>query len=142
MKKVILLVVLLAFTLNVSSQATTPTLSKTIRSVQKTADTNPENGLSRYAKNLRGADPKEYNLIKFIAVDTWGDNHRMVIYTINKQVKAYISIMTDLVGRKDFDKDTLVNSMIKWRKKVGSTFYYDWSMIVYDYKKQMKNKDY
>ena len=140
MKKIILLVVLLAFTLNLSSQTTTPTLSDTIRSVQKTADTNPENELSRYAKNLRAADPKEYNLIKFIAVDTWGDDHRMVIYTINKQVKAYIFIMTDLVGRKDFDKDTFFNSIIKSRKEIGSTFYYDWLMVVYDYNKQMEEK--
>lgn len=82
-------------------------------------------------------DPSTYNQIKQYAVNKWVDDHKMVLYTINKESDALIEVL-DLRSREDFDEDILVKAALKWEDE--KTGYHINSMILYEYKKQLKAK--
>lgn len=46
------------------------------------------NNLNSAATELKNNNHNVYEMIKFRAVSEWGNNHSMVIYTINKQCDA------------------------------------------------------
>lgn len=97
--------------------------------------------LSDYSKELKSSSPETYKPIKDYAVREWGSDHKMIVYTINKQTKARNEVIT-LVKAESFDKEAMLNCMMEWSEDINGETFYNWSMTLYTYKKQMKNKDY
>ena len=118
MKKVLLLLAMVALTFSMNAQ------------------------LSDYSKLLRDNLSDTYAPIKAYAVSEWGSDHKMVVYTINKQTKALKEIL--LLSKTDsYDEDVLVDAMLEWDDKiVDGLEFTDWAMTLYTYKKQIKNKNY
>lgn len=99
--------------------------------------------LSEFSKIVKEEMPETYAPIKAMALDSWGSDHEMIVYTINKQTKAFSEIFEVIIKSANYDKDVLAKAMAKWNTsgKYGKESY-DWSMVLYTYKKQIKNKDY
>ena len=66
--------------------------------------------LSKYASALKEKEPKIYNTIRTMAVEEWGDNHQMILFQINEQVKA----MIDVTQKPDLDMQILFKAMKNW----------------------------
>ena len=91
--------------------------------------------LNSNAESFKGT--KVYEKIKFMAVNKWEDNHKMVVYEINKQCDAALDINV-ISKESDKKRDIVVSAMTKWSDKINGEYYYNWSMVLYEYKKQFK----
>lgn len=119
--------------------------------------------LSATAEHLRQDYSSGYSIIRSNAVDEWKHDHKMVVYTINKESQAFvdvIKILIDAIERQDiFLYTVMVNSCIEWGNGVDfehfdavissdNIFKYmleldcKWSMVLYSINKQMENADY
>lgn len=95
--------------------------------------------LNAKAKMLKSEEPKLYNDLKTFAVDKWKTKHRMVVYEINRQTDALFE-MYDLANEPDYDKELMIQSMAKWRKEIKGELYYNWPMVIYNYKRELTAK--
>ena len=107
--------------------------------------------LSDYASALKEKQPKIYNTIRTMAVEEWGDNHQMILFQINEQVKA----MIDVTQKPDLDMQILFKAMKNWsdnpqkitelvlEEKVNELFQQrmNWMMIKFEYEEQLKAKN-
>jgi len=100
--------------------------------------------LSELSRNLKNASPEVYNPIKALAKDKWLNNHEMVVFTINNQVESWKEIFFVVVNSENYDDSVLTDAMIKWKVILNSGVedVFDWEMVLFTYKNQMKNKDY
>ena len=112
-------------------------------------------GLGINAQNIKKISPDGYEIIKAMAVDEWGTDHSMVLYEINNQCNAAIEMITILFDKGDLMlfaeaviawsiKSTDVQNMniiIAWTDGADMssifTLFVDWSMVSYEYKKQI-----
>lgn len=118
MKKIVLVLAMVALTFSMNAQ------------------------LSSYSQLLRDNVPDTYAPIKANAVNEWASDHKMVVYSINKQTKALKEIL-GLSKTESYDENVLVDAMLEWDDKiVDGLEFTDWAMTLYTYKKQIKNKDY
>jgi len=96
--------------------------------------------LSREAAVVKEKGPKIYDPIRSHAVEEWGSDHRMVVYTINKQVDAYLKWWR-YYDSQDPDTDErliMLKAMVDWKQCTKDEFCYDWPMVVYEFEKQIK----
>ena len=97
-------------------------------------------GLNANASELKENFTDIYEAVKTRAVGEWGDDHRMVVYEINKQSDAIIEAALLL---KEYPEIT-VSALYKWadgdisRTEDIYTFSVDWRMVVYTAKKQIE----
>lgn len=118
----------------------------------------PADELSKNAKYIKANFADDYErTIKKNALNKWGDDFSMVIYMINKQSDALVELVETF--RSDNTK-IFFNAMFKWtidgweenNKKQAEElkdmslanmmkFNCDWSMVLYEYKKQVKAKN-
>lgn len=87
------------------------------------------------ALTIKDKSPKEYANIRENAVSEWSGDNSMIVYEINGQCEALIEFLT--LSRDD-KSDVPNYAMLEWKK--GKT--YDWKMVLYEYKNQLKNSDY
>jgi len=95
--------------------------------------------LSKTATFVKKELPTRYQEIRSMSINEWGSDHEMVVYTINKQSEALIVIMTEIMKSPSYDKDVFVRALNEWGTKEGYT---DWTMVLYTYNNQIKNKNY
>jgi len=78
-----------------------------------------------------------YEGIKCAAVEQWGNDNSMIIYTINQEVNAFF----EMLGLKEkVSGDFFSDAYYKWRNEdCGFT---SWSMVLYEIKEQIKNSEY
>jgi len=81
-------------------------------------------------------DQTSYKELKDRAVDKWADNHKMVVYEINKQADSTLEVM-DILD-KGGDREIMITAMGKWNDIINGKKNYNWAMILYEYKKQIK----
>src|SRR5690625_1393466 len=96
--------------------------------------------LSREAAIVKEKGPKIYDPIRSHAVEEWGSDHSMVVYTINKQVDAYLKWWR-YYDSQDPDTDErliMLKAMVDWKQCTKDEFCYDWPMVVYEFEKQIK----
>ena len=96
--------------------------------------------LNSEAQLLKDKLPEEYNLIKLLASEKWEGNHEMMVYVINNQAKAFIEV-TEIMKASNYDKDILGKSLLKWNKLIKGKKCYNWEMVLYMYKNQLKAKN-
>ena len=97
--------------------------------------------LNENARIVKSKIPDAYSLIKDQAVEKWGSDHEMVVYTINNQCDSYYNIAM-LTQEKNFDLELLENCMAKWSKVVGEDIkWIDWEMVEYEYTNQITAKN-
>ena len=82
-----------------------------------------------------------YKKIRTFAVNEWNTDHEMVVYCINKQCNA-LDKLADIINSKNYDQEIVLSAMEEWESVINGITCYDWSMVVYTYNKQIKNKDY
>ena len=107
-----------------------------------------------YIKSNYSADYE--TTVKKHAVEKWNDDYSMIVYEINKQADALVNLI------KEFETENtniVFKAMLKWSiegyesnntSKINElktfgleqliTFDCDWSMVSYEYKKQVKAK--
>jgi len=100
--------------------------------------------LSNLSQMLKTERPGYYEPIRNFAIKKWEDDHRMVLFEINKQVKDLIFLI------KEVDPDNLAQMEIfnksyhKWRKEPFTketdpyTIEVDWSMVRFEFDTQLK----
>ena len=104
--------------------------------------------LNTEAKAVQKAMPEEYHQIRCMAVNKWDDNHKMVVYEINLQSEAFVSVM-DVLGNyddPDIEYRIMIQAMTKWKldecvQENGDPSY-NWKMVVYEYGNQLQNTNY
>ena len=99
--------------------------------------------LNSNAQQLKDNGSTEYKLIKKYAESEWGQDYKMIVYTINKQADA-LSEMITLSKREDYDKELLFAAFQEWSDSsitVGDSVFVDYSMMVYTYKNQLEAKN-
>jgi len=113
--------------------------------------------LGTSAKYFKQNYPTEYeSTIKRHALQEWGEDYTMVVYEINKQADAIVDICTQfeskhtrqLVGAiREWSIDGYVTHNLEQVKamkvvdrKTLIKIYCDWSMVKYEYSKQVKAK--
>jgi len=96
--------------------------------------------LSREAEMLRAEEPKYYEPIREMAVEQWGSDHQMVVYTINTQVESFFKWLDYYLSQESGtpERDILIKAMVNWNKGKEDEWKYDWSMVVYEFEKQIK----
>ena len=109
-------------------------------------------GLDEYGQHFKDNNPASYEVIKQHAIEKWNDDYSMVIFSINKQSKACYEFFQYY---KDNEDNALAYRLIqKWTykgfeatneklldKKRILELHVDWSMIYYEYKKQIEAKN-
>ncbi len=93
-------------------------------------------GLSQEAEIIKNSSPIIYKEILTFAKSKWQDNHEMIVYTINKQVRAMAEI-GNIMESPNFDENILSKELIKWKKDDLT----DYEMVLFSYKKQIKAKN-
>ena len=88
---------------------------------------------------LKEIAPEEYKNIKLFSEDKHGDDFEMVIFSINKQSTAYINGL-DLMESADYDDALYLKAMVKYAVLIDEQACYDWEMVNFSYKKQIKAK--
>lgn len=96
--------------------------------------------LNSSATFLKENRAESYKDIKFMAVLKWDNNHNMIIHEINKEADAKLEV-GKITKDANYDEELLLNAMVKWSETIGGKLYYDYSMVVYEYKKQIKAKE-
>jgi len=103
-------------------------------------------GLNSDANMLKDKIPGAYDSIKSRAVEEWGTDHNMIVYTINKQVTA----LFDLLPYVEDHATITLTAMIEWCEGGSYTLDsyidndklleapVDWSMALYITEKQIK----
>ena len=123
MKKIYFLVVLLAIGMMVQAQE-----------------------LNENAKFLKTDSSEDlraiYNDIKEAAVKHWGDDHNMIVFTINNQCDAYFE-MVEVMQKSDYDKTIMENAVKEWGEYLEDEgrVKADWVMVMFTYKNQLKAKN-
>ena len=115
-------------------------------------------GLTSNATYIKTNYPTEYeNTLKKYALAEWKDDFSMVVYEINKQADALVKLIdsfdsnnTNIAYKaiQEWSRDGYLNSNIKTFKEI-TTFglkdllkmHCDWSMVKYEYDKQVKAKN-
>ena len=95
--------------------------------------------LNPSAVAIKDAIPVTYNEIKLFVEQSWKDDHKMMVYGINKQATAYFK-MSDILGSPAYDRDIMIAALVKWKSKIGEVTVYDYPMVIYTYNKQIKAK--
>lgn len=96
--------------------------------------------LNSNAEILKNDVPETYKKIKTFAEQDWKGDHSMMVYTINKQADSFFEYY-DLIKSKNYDEKILINAMTDWNVVIDGVEIYDYSMIMYTYKKQLKAKE-
>jgi ribosomal protein S6 len=105
------------------------------------------NDLNSNAKVIKEALPEVYAKIKSMAVDKWGTDYDMVVYTINKESDSYFYVYDFYSSNKE-DEDLMTifdKALLKWSNfKSGDkhpllTGDAQWGMVEYTIKKQVKS---
>jgi hypothetical protein len=105
-------------------------------------------GLSVNAQTLKKGFPEEYEVIKARAVADWGTNHNMVVYEISKQADALVDVLM-IIG-DGCDSQLMGESILQWTddpewfmEDMDSFMLIptDWTMVLYEYKKQLEAKN-
>lgn len=125
--------------------------------------------LNNYAGYLKSEKPEMYAPIRAMAVEKWGVDDEMIVYTINEQAEA-LNYFLSGSGENDFSE--MVEAMEKWTedkvtfkrtlnlfleeiensnkqgRDLNIDLYYslftlptDWTMVKYTYDNQMKVKE-
>lgn len=113
--------------------------------------------LNGYAQYFKENNPKLYENIKTHAVNEWSNNHKMVLYEINKQSTAVFGIVKGFETENTF---ILKQAMLHWSwdgyeshtetyfahlKTINYTelqdFHCNWKMVLYEYNKQVAAKN-
>ena len=123
--------------------------------------------LNDIADFLKSEKPEMYAPIRAMAVEKWGSDDEMIVYTINEQAESLYYFLSE---KNDFSE--MVEAIEKWTKDKGAfsralnllleeidnadkegrdmnmdlyrrifTIPTDWSMVKYTYESQMKVKD-
>lgn len=97
--------------------------------------------LNTAAQTLRESENTDLNIfyekIKCIAEAKWDGDNSMIVYTINKEADAFFEM---LELKQQLADEYFNKSWNKWYDENCETT--QWSMVVYDLKKQIKNSDY
>ena len=96
--------------------------------------------LNGNAKQIKELSELTYLNIKSIAVDRFGNDYEMVVYTINLQSDAVFEYL-EILNNKNYDKGLMESMFPKWSVEIGGTFFFDYEMIVYNYNKQITSKE-
>lgn len=115
-------------------------------------------GLNTNASYIKKNYPTEYeNTLKKYALAEWNDDFSMVVYEINKQADAIVKLVdsfesdnTNIAFKaiQEWSREGYLNHNIKIFKEM-TTFslkdllkmHCDWSMVKYEYDKQVKAKN-
>ena len=115
-------------------------------------------GLDANAAHIKKTFPNAYqDTIRKHAVSEWGDDFTMVVYEINKQADALVELIntfksenTDIAFRaiQEWSLSGHVESNIERFRAIDSfdlkslvVFQCDWSMVKYEYDKQLEAKN-
>ena len=104
--------------------------------------------LNSKAKFFQEKAPEIYKDIRYYAVQEWGVQDDMVIYTINKESDALHNLMMNYSDYVNAEKGSKKHkqymiALSNWTKEYSKERYYTvYSMVVYELKKFKKNKDY
>lgn len=91
--------------------------------------------LNSEAQAIREKQPDFYNKILNYSKDEWGNNHEMVLYTINNQSKALFEV-SKITNSNNYNNSVFKDALQEWTED-GLT---NWEMVLYTYKKQIKAK--
>ena len=106
---------------------------------------------------IKNTHPKGYNIIKYYAMQEWGNDHEMVVYQINNQSEALINLLvifepkhTNILYRalQEWSYPTfLKHTQQYFENEVNAAeislflnFHVDWEMVEYTYKNQVSAK--
>lgn len=115
-------------------------------------------GLNTNASHIKKVFPTEYeNTLKKYALAEWNDDFSMVVYEINKQSDAIIQLIesfesdnTNIVFKaiQTWSRDGYLNYNIKIFQEMKTfglkellKMHCDWSMVKYEYNKQVEAKN-
>lgn len=101
--------------------------------------------LNPSAELLRSTNSKEYNTIKAYAVDKWGSDNQMVVYTINKQTDAMFKVLDIIQDVREGSalEQCALDAAVKWSvTNSDSSIGIQWDMVEYEIEKWLKNSDY
>ncbi len=111
--------------------------------------------LEKNAQLIKQDYPDGYNLIRYYAVQEWGNDHEMVVYQINNQCDALVSIVRKFEPKHS---NTIYRALQLWsyptflehtqkyfEKEVTAAtleqliyFHVDWEMVEYEYDNQVQ----
>ena len=95
--------------------------------------------LNDNARNLKENVPNFYVPIKTFAVDKWGNDNSMIVFTINRQSDAWFELKT-LIDKVSNEQVEIF--LLRWSKNIDNYYCTDWTMIVFEIKRHLKNSDY
>ncbi len=96
--------------------------------------------LNDNAEYLKSNDDSIYTRIKERSVDKWEENHKMIVYEINKLSDSVFDL-AKIQGNSNYDKELMIDALGKWVDKINGKENYNYTMVVYEYKKQIKAKN-
>ncbi len=93
--------------------------------------------LNKNSEALQKLEPTVYSGVRCKAVKQWGNDNKMVVYTINQQADAYVT-MQDL---REKVSEGFINTVFTglYDPECGTI---DFSLLVYKMKAQIKNSNY
>ncbi len=97
--------------------------------------------LNANARNIKTSTPDVYEVVKARAVSEWGNDHQMVLYVINQQSDALISVAKK---QETIDNMFFWGLLVKWCD--DDLYVYDdimlapidWNMVDYEIDRQIE----
>ena len=96
--------------------------------------------LNENAKQTKELSESIYLSIKSIAVDRFGYDHEMIVYTINLQADALFEFF-EITKSKNYDEELMDSMRSKWAVEIDGKYYVDYEMMIYNYNKQIASKE-
>ena len=95
--------------------------------------------LNSNASFMKNEVTNVYNEIKTLVSEDWEGDHSMMVYGINKQCDAFMEL-GEIMKNTNYDEKILGKALVDWGKTIKGVKCVDYTMVIYEYKKQIKAK--
>ena len=96
--------------------------------------------LNENAKQIKEVSESVYLDLKIFSVNRFGDDHEMVVYSINLQADALFEFF-EITKSKNYDEELMDSMRSKWAVEIDGKYYVDYEMMIYNYNKQIASKE-
>ena len=96
--------------------------------------------LNKNANKLKTNRSERYQQIKTFVEQDWKGDHQMMVYNINAQADAFSEVY-ELMQSKGYDEEIMLKAFGKWGIGINGKRHYDYTMVVYQYKNEIKAKN-